>query len=96
MTFKLRTGETVSASMLTSVIKSLLTIVEHNDHITLFELTELCKADGYRPSIDSANILKRMSLIDYDGRVDDEVKKVVLASVIYEDGWPPYLVPCVS
>jgi hypothetical protein len=79
-TVKLRTGKIVPEPVVATTMIALYELAEC-DKVALYDLVKLCKDDKKIFWQSSRNALQKLSLIQPNDRVHDDVREIVLAAV---------------
>jgi hypothetical protein len=77
-------GTTVPTVTLRTTMMSLRRLCETNP-VAAYELVEICRDPGHEPFGDTGEVLQRLGLVHANGRVHDDTRAVVLASMSVDE-----------
>lgn len=78
-TVRLRNGSEEAEPAVVAIMVSLRQLMNDNP-IALFELVEVSKNASHKPFGNTGEVLKRLSLMEPDGRIHDTIRNIVLSA----------------
>lgn len=80
-TVRLRNGAEEVKSLVSMILFTLKDMWSKGEVTTVYELAMLCRDPEHKLFGDTGDVLKKLSLVQPDGRVHDSIRNIVLSAV---------------